>query len=53
MSDADASNVAHDLRLAVGRLARRLQQQPPCLPPTAGMSQQRLGSAGGSARIAW
>ena len=36
MSDADASNVAHDLRLAVGRLARRLQQQPPCLPRPRG-----------------
>ncbi|HEX8929154.1 MAG TPA: MarR family transcriptional regulator, partial [Actinomycetota bacterium] len=26
MSNADASKVAHDLRLAVGRLARRLRQ---------------------------
>jgi DNA-binding MarR family transcriptional regulator len=26
VSDADASRVAHDLRLAVGRLARRLRQ---------------------------
>jgi DNA-binding MarR family transcriptional regulator len=26
MSDADAATVAHDLRLAVGRLARRLRQ---------------------------
>ncbi|HEX6674734.1 MAG TPA: MarR family transcriptional regulator [Actinomycetes bacterium] len=26
MSDADATTVAHDLRLAVGRLARRLRQ---------------------------
>jgi hypothetical protein len=52
MSDADASNVAHDLRLAVGRLARRLQQQPPCLPDR-GDEPAEAGIGRRIARIAW